>query len=136
MLLFAVLAVEIKRKAPHIHTVLEIVKCRWGTTAHMVFLFFCLATNVIVTSMLILGGASVLNALTGVDLYAASFLIPIGVVVYTAMGGLRASFISAWSHVAVIYIALCIFSLDIYGAHEDLGSPAKVCDQNIHVSMF
>jgi len=30
-----------------------------------VFLVFCLLTNIIVTSMLILGGASVVNALTG-----------------------------------------------------------------------
>jgi hypothetical protein len=57
VLLFAILAVEIKRKAPTTHTCLEIVKARWGTTAHLVFLVFCLITNIIVTSMLILGGA-------------------------------------------------------------------------------
>jgi hypothetical protein len=65
VLLFAVLAVEIKRKAPTAHTILEIVKQRWGTAAHLVFLVFCLLTNIIVTSMLILGGAAVVNALTG-----------------------------------------------------------------------
>ncbi len=58
VLLFSVLAVEIKRKCPAIHTVLEIVGARWGTTAHLVFLFFCIATNLIVTAMLILGGVS------------------------------------------------------------------------------
>jgi len=36
ILLFGVLAVEIKRKAPSAHTVLEIVKARWGCTAHKV----------------------------------------------------------------------------------------------------
>ncbi len=36
ILLFGVLAVEIKRKAPSAHTVLEIVKARWGRTAHKV----------------------------------------------------------------------------------------------------
>ncbi len=65
VLLFAILAVEIKRKAPTTHTVLEIVMARWGQTAHLVFLVFCLLTNIIVTSMLILGGAAVVNALTG-----------------------------------------------------------------------
>jgi Na+/proline symporter len=65
VLLFAVLAVEIKRKAPTIHTVLEIVKARWGTAAHITFLVFCLLTNIVVTSMLILGGAKVVEALTG-----------------------------------------------------------------------
>ena len=59
-------AVEIKRKAPTAHTVLEIVRARWGTTAHLVFLVFCLLTNIIVTAMLILGGSAVVSALTGV----------------------------------------------------------------------
>jgi Na+/proline symporter len=49
-----------------------------------------------------------------------------GVVYYTAMGGLRATFIASWSHVAVIYLALCIFTLTIYGTDSDLGSPARV----------
>ncbi len=41
--------------------------------------------------MLILGGAAVMEALTGVNIYAAAFLIPIGVIFYTAQGGLRAA---------------------------------------------
>lgn len=65
VLLFAILAVEVKRKAPTVHTVLEVIKARWGRPAHLVYLFFCLATNIIVTGMLILGGAAVINALTG-----------------------------------------------------------------------
>ena len=65
ILLFSILAIEVKRKCPNIHTVLEIVKARWGTPAHIVFLCFCFMCNVIVTSMLILGGASVMNALSG-----------------------------------------------------------------------
>jgi len=135
VLLFAVLAVEIKRKAPTTHTCLEIVKARWGTTAHIVFLVFCLLTNIIVTSMLILGGAAVVNALTGVNLYAAAFLIPVGVMLYTAHGGLKATFIAAWGHVAVIYIALCVFAFLIYAAPSSatpLGSISKVYD-NLHV---
>ena len=40
VLLFAILAIEIKRKCPAIHTMLEIVLSRWGTTAHLVFLCF------------------------------------------------------------------------------------------------
>ncbi len=74
MLLFAVLAIEIKRKAPTAHTVLEIVKARWGTGAHLVFLVFCLLTNLIVTAMLILGGAAVTTALTGERLKRLSLL--------------------------------------------------------------
>ncbi|KAK9928252.1 hypothetical protein M0R45_025398 [Rubus argutus] len=35
VLLFGIMAIEIKRKAPHAHTVCEIVKARWGTIAHL-----------------------------------------------------------------------------------------------------
>eukprot|EP00879_Flechtneria_rotunda_P033571 GHRR01037196.1.p3 GENE.GHRR01037196.1~~GHRR01037196.1.p3 ORF type:complete len:129 (+),score=21.02 GHRR01037196.1:1125-1511(+) len=79
--------------------------------------------------MLILGGASVVNALTGVNIYAGAFLIPVGVMLYTAHGGLKATFIAAWGHVAVIYIALCTFAFLIYAApNSPLGSISKVYD--------
>ncbi len=48
ILLFGILAIEVKRKAPTAHTILEIVRARWGTAAHLTFLFFCLLTNCIV----------------------------------------------------------------------------------------
>ena len=84
VLLFAILAVEIKRKAPTIHTFLEIIRCRWGNVAHIIFMVYGFMTNLIVTAMLILGGAAVMEALTGVSVYASSFLIPAGVVIYVS----------------------------------------------------
>jgi urea-proton symporter len=107
--------------------VLEIVKARWGTTAHLVFMFFAFCTNILVSAMLILGGAAVTNALTGVSLYAGSFLIPIGVILYTAAGGLKATFMSAYIHTSIVYIALCVFMFMIYGSNEpQIGSPSAV----------
>jgi hypothetical protein len=44
---------------------LLLLQARWGKVAHLTFLVFCLLTNIIVTSMLILGGAAVVNGLTG-----------------------------------------------------------------------
>jgi Na+/proline symporter len=101
VLLFGVLAIEIKRKAPAAHTICEIVRARWGFAAHMTFLLFCFMTNIIVTAMLLLGGSAVVNALTGMNLYAASFLIPLGVIVYTLAGGLKATFLASYIHSAV-----------------------------------
>ena len=69
IMVFSVLAVELKRKAPNAHTFLEIVRARWGDTAHKVFFFFAMTTNIIVTAMLLLGGASVMHALTGMSKY-------------------------------------------------------------------
>ncbi len=41
---------------------------------------------VIVTGMLILGGAAVVNALSGMNIYAASFLIPLAAAPFTMQG--------------------------------------------------
>lgn len=40
-----------------------------------VFLFFALVTNILVGSQLLLGGSAVVTALTGMNVYAAVFLI-------------------------------------------------------------
>ncbi|EOY25434.1 Solute:sodium symporters,urea transmembrane transporters [Theobroma cacao] len=129
VLLFGVMAIEIKRKAPHAHTVCEIVKARWGKAAHIVFLAFCLLTNIIVTAMLLLGGSAVVNALTGVNIYAASFLIPLGVIVYTLAGGLKATFLASYIHSVFVHVALVIFVYLVYTASDKLGSPSIVYDR-------
>lgn len=128
ILLFGILAVEIKRKAPNAHTILEIVRERWGNGAHLTFLFFCILTNVIVTGMLLLGGSAVVNALTGMNIYACAFLIPIGIIMYTAVGGLKATFMSCYIHTVYIYVVLCMFVIIVYATSPDLGSPGKVWD--------
>ncbi|KAI3692349.1 hypothetical protein L6452_32163 [Arctium lappa] len=134
VLLFGVMAIEIKRKAPHAHTVCEIVKARWGTAAHVVFLVFCFMTNIIVTAMLLLGGSAVVNALTGVNIYAASFLIPLGVIVYTLAGGLKATFLASYIHSVIVHVVLVIFVFLVYTASSELGSPSVVYRRLMEVS--
>lgn len=126
VLLFSVLAVLVKRRAPSCHTFLEIVLARWGKPAHAVFVVFALLTNIIVTSMLILGGSATINALTGIHTDLASFLIPIGVILYTLAGGLKATFIASYFNTAVILISLCIFVFQVYVTNVDLGSVGNV----------
>jgi urea-proton symporter len=52
ILLFATLAIELKRKAPNAHTFLEVIRARYGTTTHFVYIIFGLMTNILVTAML------------------------------------------------------------------------------------
>nr|XP_048327839.1 urea-proton symporter DUR3-like isoform X1 [Ziziphus jujuba var. spinosa] len=134
VLLFGIMAIELKRKAPHAHTVCEIVKARWGTTAHIVFLAFCFLTNIIVTAMLLLGGSAVVNALTGVNIYAASFLIPLGVIVYTLAGGLKATFLASYVHSVIVHVVLVIFVYLVYTASSELGSPSTVYNRLLEVA--
>lgn len=51
----------------------------------------------IVTAMLLLGGSAVVNYLTGMNTIAACFLLPVGVVVYTLFGGIKATFMSDYA---------------------------------------
>ena len=48
ILLFATLAIELKRKAPNAHTFLEIIRARYGVYGHLVFTVFGLMTNILV----------------------------------------------------------------------------------------
>eukprot|EP00913_Durusdinium_trenchii_P019592 g18418.t1 len=122
VLLFGILAIEVKRRARTAHTVCEMVLARWGKGAHITFLCFALMANVIVTSMLLLGGAATVNALTGVDTNLASFLIPWGVILYTAAGGLKATFMASYLHTAIIFIVLvvCVYTVYVKNFSSDL----------------
>lgn len=134
VILFGVIAIEIKRKAPCAHTVCEIIRARWGTAAHIVFLAFCFLTNIIVTAMLLLGGSAVVNALTGVNIYAASFLIPLGVIVYTIAGGLKATFLASYIHSVIVHLVLVVFVYLVYVASSELGSPKVVYEKLVTVT--
>ena len=76
--------------------------------------------------MLILGGAATIEALTGMDVYLASFIIPVGVIAYTMAGGLKATFLASYIHTAVIFVVLCIFMFLTYTSSEDLGSASEL----------
>lgn len=104
--MFAVIACKLKQNAPACHTFLEIIKIRYGTATHCVFIFFGLLTNTLVGSQLLLGGSAVVTALTGMNVYAAVFLIPIGVCVYVVLGGLRATFLCEYSNLPLIEFRL------------------------------
>lgn len=130
ILLFAILAIQVKRRCSHMHTFMEIVKARFGTATHLSMMFFALLTNVIVTSMLLLGGSWTIEDLTGVSKLVAAFIIPlVSCWIYTMFGGLRATFLASYIHTTVIFFMLIVFSFAVYtgsGDHDIWGSAGKV----------
>merc|ERR1719353_291698 len=130
ILLFAILAIQVKRRCSHMHTFMEIVKARFGTITHVVMMCFALMTNVIVTSMLLLGGAWTIEDLTGMSKLFAAFLIPlVSCWIYTMFGGLRATFLASYIHTTVIFVMLLTFTFAVYsgsGEHDLWGSPGNV----------
>merc|ERR1719171_2048166 len=115
ILLFGILAIELKRRCPSAHTFLEIIKVRWGTAAHIVFLIFGLLANLIVSAMLLLGGCATYNAVADVNIQATSFVIPLLTLVYTLVGGLKATFLAGYLHTVFIMVILVVFVTTVYG---------------------
>ncbi|KAH0541727.1 hypothetical protein FGG08_003819 [Glutinoglossum americanum] len=128
IILFATLAIELKRRAPNAHTFLEVIRARYGVYAHIVFTIFGLCTNILVTAMLLTGGSAVVTSLTGVPTAAACFLLPVGVVLYTMFGGIKATFLTDYVHTVMILVILFIFAFTTYATSNILGSPGKVYD--------
>ncbi|KAL4813282.1 Sodium:solute symporter family-domain-containing protein [Aspergillus spinulosporus] len=112
--MFSILACKVKQNAPYCHTFLEIVYHRYGQATHLVFVFFALMTNTLVASQLLLGGSTVVIALTGMKVYAAVFLIPLGVCIYVVLGGLRATFLCDYTHTVIVMIIILYFMFDMH----------------------
>ena len=57
-----------------------------------------------VTAVMLTGGVAVVNSLTGMSNAAACFLLPIGIVLYTIAGGIKATFLTDYVHTLTIMI--------------------------------
>lgn len=128
IILFATVAIELKRRAPNAHTFLEVIKARYGTATHLVFITFGLFTNILVTAMLLTGGSAAFTALTGVPTPAACFLLPLGVIVYTMFGGIKATFLTDYVHTFMLLVIIIIFAFSTYATNSIIGSPGAVYD--------
>ena len=134
VLLFGILAIELKRKAPNAHTFLEIIRARYGNGSHKVFLVFALMTNMIVTAMLLLGGSAVVNGLTGMDISLAAFLIPLGVMIYTLVGGLKATFVADYMHTIIIFVVILTFVAAVYVNSDLTGGVAGMYEKLVEAA--
>ncbi|KAF9888600.1 urea active transporter [Aspergillus nanangensis] len=126
ILLFALIAIKIKANAPGAHTMPEIVLARHGKIAHLTYLYNGLATNMLVGACLVLGGAQVVEALTGMNVYVANFLIPAVVAAYVIAGGLRSTFIADYTHTVILFIAILVFGFLISATGDLVGSPGRL----------
>ncbi|CAF1038241.1 unnamed protein product [Didymodactylos carnosus] len=134
IVLFCVIAIELKRRAPFAHTFLEVVRARYGRAGHLVFIVFCLCTNILVTSMLLTGGSAVVYSLSGMHIAAACFLLPLGTIIYTMVGGIKATFLTDYAHTVVVLIIILYFAFTTYTTSPLLGSTSKVYDLLVNAS--
>ncbi|RPD58562.1 Na+/solute symporter [Lentinus tigrinus ALCF2SS1-7] len=126
--IFAMVAAKVKMNANGAHTFLEIVKARFGTGAHLLFTFYAFLCILVVCGSLLLGGAATVNALTGMNIIAACFLLPIGIAVYVVFGGLRATFICDYAHTLILFVIIYVFFGEVYGSSKEVGSIGALYD--------
>ncbi|OAP57619.1 hypothetical protein AYL99_08357 [Fonsecaea erecta] len=131
--LFSVLAIQTKLKIPAAHTLLEIVRVRYGTVAHCVWIFLCLANNIVAVSNMLVGASFAVNALTGVHIVAATLLLPLGVVFYTVLGGIKATFITDYLHSFILLLLIVIFSVRVFTSGI-VDSPGQLYDMIVEAS--
>ncbi|RDW88318.1 urea transporter [Coleophoma cylindrospora] len=125
-LFFAVAAFKIKEKSNNAHTFPEIVLQKHGKIAHMVYTFFGLVTNLINGSALMAGGCAVFSALTGMNIWAAYWILPAIVTAYIVVGGLRATFICDYLHTIFLYVCIFCFMFKAFSTDPTIGSPAEL----------
>ncbi|KAL6927037.1 hypothetical protein ACO0SA_004125 [Hanseniaspora valbyensis] len=128
---FAALAVTVKIKAPNLHTYLELVRVRYGTKTHAVFITFALMTNILVTVMLVTGVIDTINVISGANIVGVAFLLPLGILCYTFYGGLKSTFLGDMSHTIIVVIVILMFLFKSYcmGSEDSetgLGTPSLV----------
>lgn len=128
VIFFVFLAIQIKKNSPGCHTVAQLICVRFGKAGHICYLCYCVATNVLISSLLLLGGSQGFSETTGMHIMAACLLLPTGVCVYTLFGGLKATFISDWIHTVIIYLVICVSCFKIYTNSDLIGSPGKMWD--------
>jgi Na+/proline symporter len=144
--LMAMLGIIAKLRVPYAHTSLEIIKMRYGKYAHWLFILMNLINNIFGCGSMILAGAQLVTGMTGMHVIAACILIPAGgksiegqlriqtlilyflVVVYTAVGGLKATFLTDFLHTTIALILLIYFSLAVL-TNEHIGGLGGLYDK-------
>ncbi|KXT06341.1 hypothetical protein AC578_9147 [Pseudocercospora eumusae] len=136
--LMAVLGIVAKLRVPYAHTSMEFVRIRYGNIGHIVFIFLNLINNVFGCSAMVITAAQLVTGITGMHIVAATILIPAGVVVYTAVGGIKATFLTDFLHTAIalsimIYLTLKVLTNEHVGGLGGLYDKLRANEDRVHV---
>jgi SSS family transporter len=84
--------------------------------------------------MLLTGGSAVVHSLSGMHIAAACLLLPFGTIIYTMVGGIKATFLTDYVHTVAVLIIILFFAFTTYHTSPILGSPSKVYDLLVNAS--
>ncbi|CAX45653.1 urea (active) transporter, putative [Candida dubliniensis CD36] len=130
----SVLGIHAKKKIPTAHTSLEAVQLRYGNAAHLLYLVLSLICNICSCSSMILACAANISIIAGnLHIVASTMLIPFGVLLYTVVGGLKATFLTDFVHTTVLLIVLCYINTAVLTS-EQVGGLNGLYDKIVEVS--
>lgn len=70
---FSLLGIACKLRVPEAHTLLEIVRIRYGKLGHIVWIVLCLINNIIAVANMLLGASAAITALYVDSFYPLCF---------------------------------------------------------------
>ncbi|KAK4965546.1 hypothetical protein LTR42_012302 [Elasticomyces elasticus] len=126
--LMAVLGIVAKLRVPYAHTSMEFMRRRYGSSVHAIFIVLNLVNNIFGCGSMILAGSQLVTGMTGMHVVAACILLPAGVVLYTAVGGLKATFLTDFLHTTIALILLLYFAIAVL-SNEYIGGPSGLYDK-------
>ncbi|XP_022237454.1 LOW QUALITY PROTEIN: urea-proton symporter DUR3-like [Limulus polyphemus] len=115
VILFAILSIQLKTRAPGAKTFLQVIKARYGKKTHITYCVFAGFTNIVVTASLMLAGCAVLHSLVeGLSVELAVLMLTAVIGGYTLIGGLGATFYVSYFNTTIIFIILIMLVVEIY----------------------
>merc|ERR1711936_1206588 len=115
IILFAILSIMLKTRAPGAKTFLQVIKARFGKRTHQVFCLFAFFTNLIVMMSLTIAGTTVLNSLVkDLSPELAAMLLATVIGGYTLIGGLGATFYVSYFNTALIFILILMLVVEVF----------------------
>ncbi|RCK63562.1 Urea active transporter [Candida viswanathii] len=130
----SMVGIHAKKKIPTAHTSLEVVEARYGRTAHLLYLVLALICNITSSSAMVLTVASLISIIAGnLHIVASTMLIPFGVLLYTVVGGLKATFLTDFVHTTILLIILCYLNTAVLTS-EQVGGLNGLWDKLVAVS--
>ncbi|XP_045205297.2 uncharacterized protein LOC123557720 isoform X1 [Mercenaria mercenaria] len=114
VLIFAVLCIQLKTRAPGAKTFPQIAYVRFGKNTHILFCVVALFTNMVITANLILAGKAAVEVLSK-DASNEFTLMILAVLFgsYCLIGGLGTTFYISYFNTALIFITTSLFILKI-----------------------
>ncbi|EEQ41885.1 hypothetical protein CAWG_00072 [Candida albicans WO-1] len=130
----SVIGIHAKKRIPTAHTSLEAVQLRYGKAAHLLYLVLSLICNICSCSAMILACVSGISIIAGnLHIVASTMLIPFGVLLYTVVGGLKATFLTDFVHTTVLLVVLCYINTAVLTS-DQVGGIDGLYDKIIEVS--